>query len=400
MLPEKYNWSMKFDKATQKLLFHGGDEAFYQIHNLDKRSKGLPIDEVYEHSYCRHLYGIWEKVQQANKSVLMIREFDKIAWQVLAIWEFPFVRFECRRFWSQDEFDQDFDMVRLNTVSFRQTQQTYFDAVVVQRSPQGYILTTISGKLSAYLNIHAGDNADLLLNYMYHSKSMKMLDVCLLEYKILRHLDIFNKNNRTHYMMLVLCPLAAGSDQVYIGIHLLSRQLFYELQSKVENATEREAEFSNIGAAVFCKKQDGVYTIISANPMYQKLLKNTDDQDLLSDNLLNPCLQSKSTTTKTLTIDGELFFFVAEPTFDQEQVYLFAIKDNQAKQGLEAIFCKLTPRQREIAELLVVGYPSRYIAHTLNIAEGTVKRQIYNVYQKLQINSRVELMRLLIFPKK
>jgi len=53
----------------------------------------------------------------------------------------------------------------------------------------------------------------------------------------------------------------------------------------------------------------------------------------------------------------------------------------------------LTPRETEIATLLFEGRTIRYIASTLHIAEGTVKRIIYNIYQKLNVGSQVELVR-------
>ena len=56
---------------------------------------------------------------------------------------------------------------------------------------------------------------------------------------------------------------------------------------------------------------------------------------------------------------------------------------------------RLTPREHETLNLAAQGYPNRYIAHRLSISEGTVKKLIYNGYQKLGISSRVELCRMI-----
>jgi len=53
----------------------------------------------------------------------------------------------------------------------------------------------------------------------------------------------------------------------------------------------------------------------------------------------------------------------------------------------------LTPREIQVATLLFEGDTIRYIAATLHIAEGTVKRIIYNIYQKMNVSSQVELVR-------
>ncbi|MCL2107597.1 MAG: helix-turn-helix transcriptional regulator [Oscillospiraceae bacterium] len=64
---------------------------------------------------------------------------------------------------------------------------------------------------------------------------------------------------------------------------------------------------------------------------------------------------------------------------------------NVPHKKLESVLSFLTPREREIAILLFEGQTIRSIAGQLHIAEGTVKRNIYNTYQRMNICSQVEL---------
>ena len=67
---------------------------------------------------------------------------------------------------------------------------------------------------------------------------------------------------------------------------------------------------------------------------------------------------------------------------------------NISHERLQALLsCFLTPRETEVASFMFMGHTIRYIARTLHIAEGTVKRTIYNIYQKLGVGSQVELIR-------
>jgi DNA-binding NarL/FixJ family response regulator len=50
----------------------------------------------------------------------------------------------------------------------------------------------------------------------------------------------------------------------------------------------------------------------------------------------------------------------------------------------------LTARQAELLDLLAAGLPYKLIADRLSITEGTVKQHIHQIYQKLQVNNRVE----------
>ncbi|WP_029502915.1 helix-turn-helix domain-containing protein [Lachnoclostridium phytofermentans] len=52
----------------------------------------------------------------------------------------------------------------------------------------------------------------------------------------------------------------------------------------------------------------------------------------------------------------------------------------------------LTPREKQVTILAAEGEKNTYIALKLGISVGTVKRTLSNAYNKLNINSRVELL--------
>jgi DNA-binding NarL/FixJ family response regulator len=52
----------------------------------------------------------------------------------------------------------------------------------------------------------------------------------------------------------------------------------------------------------------------------------------------------------------------------------------------------LTPRELELTSLVVSGLKNRDVAARLGISEGTAKLHLYNVYKKLGVANRVELV--------
>ena len=56
---------------------------------------------------------------------------------------------------------------------------------------------------------------------------------------------------------------------------------------------------------------------------------------------------------------------------------------------------QLTDREIEVVELLLKGYTYRAIAERLVISENTMKYHVKNIYQKLNINSKMELIKIL-----
>lgn len=55
---------------------------------------------------------------------------------------------------------------------------------------------------------------------------------------------------------------------------------------------------------------------------------------------------------------------------------------------------ELTPREREIVSMVAVGLRNRAIGEKLFISEGTVKVHLHNIYEKLGLSGRFELIAL------
>lgn len=54
----------------------------------------------------------------------------------------------------------------------------------------------------------------------------------------------------------------------------------------------------------------------------------------------------------------------------------------------------LTPREIEVVRMVAKGLTNKEIASELGIADGTVKIHLHNIYEKLNINRRAELVRV------
>ncbi|UYZ83176.1 helix-turn-helix transcriptional regulator [Entomomonas sp. E2T0] len=59
---------------------------------------------------------------------------------------------------------------------------------------------------------------------------------------------------------------------------------------------------------------------------------------------------------------------------------------------LNNLLNKLTKREREICILLINGYPAKQVGFELGIAEPTVKSLTTNIFNKLGINNKTQLV--------
>ena len=67
---------------------------------------------------------------------------------------------------------------------------------------------------------------------------------------------------------------------------------------------------------------------------------------------------------------------------------------NPAESSLKTIY-GLTDRETEIIELWSRGLTDNEISDRLAISKNTLKKHISNVFSKLEINSRVELLKII-----
>ena len=71
----------------------------------------------------------------------------------------------------------------------------------------------------------------------------------------------------------------------------------------------------------------------------------------------------------------------------QEQLAL----DNTEAEVAALDRCGLTPRQREVLDLLRQGKPNKIIAHSLDMCESTVKVHVRQIMRKMRVSNRTEL---------
>jgi RNA polymerase sigma factor (sigma-70 family) len=74
-------------------------------------------------------------------------------------------------------------------------------------------------------------------------------------------------------------------------------------------------------------------------------------------------------------------------------------QDARSKRGkVSSLLARLTPRQRQVMELLVAGKPNKIVAAELGLSPKTVEVHRARVMAKLEVESFAELVRLSLDP--
>ncbi|MFT5934823.1 MAG: DNA-binding NarL/FixJ family response regulator [Hydrogenophaga sp.] len=86
-----------------------------------------------------------------------------------------------------------------------------------------------------------------------------------------------------------------------------------------------------------------------------------------------------------------LQYFRAQPALASDAAYAGMGDDSAPSEAVEA--ADLSPREREVLQLLAQGYVNKEVAQRLFIAPATVGSHIKSLYRKLAVNSRVQMVR-------
>jgi len=78
------------------------------------------------------------------------------------------------------------------------------------------------------------------------------------------------------------------------------------------------------------------------------------------------------------------------PLIAKKVLSFFAVETHQTASASEE---QLTAREIEVARSLIDGNTYKQVAYYLHISPGTVKQHIKNIYRKLEVNSRVQLIK-------
>lgn len=82
-----------------------------------------------------------------------------------------------------------------------------------------------------------------------------------------------------------------------------------------------------------------------------------------------------------------------EQWLEKRSVALALEKMLRREAGTRQLAKVLTPREIEIVRMVAAGLRNKEIAEKLFISEGTVKIHLHNIYEKLSVKSRLELVR-------
>lgn len=168
-----------------------------------------------------------------------------------------------------------------------------------------------------------------------------------------------------------------------------------EIVLSFEKAFQTRGTISEYAFCEVGKTKQDCFFIADMNETMSELLKNDKISFLriCGKDAADAANKSTGTVIKIQSPDGGYFYIKYYPRHNDNKSPGYYVTINLFPKAEE--FQKLSSREKKALTLAADGNPNKYIAHAMNISEGTVKKMLHNGYSKLGISSRVELVKLI-----
>ena len=230
----------------------------------------------------------------------------------------------------------------------------------------------------------------------------KKADECLAKLQVIEYHNDYNIDNTYKHWHVSMLPVFLGDKiMVYCCTNDVTDEYIYHHQANDMLSKYTHLCNLSLSGIASCSLSDDELKINTKNDVFEKLyhlylktynldtstqmIKETLAKD--SENKYSIKLPSEDNSDKLTTYTVRI---IPISEFLGEHKFLI-ITSKLLKKHLSDI-TDLTSREKQLLELVIDGCTNKYIAHKLGLSEGTVKKHLYNAYQKLNVGSRIELI--------
>ncbi len=378
--------SLKLDSMTN---------AFCRVVGISANSQGLPLEEIVPEQTAAWIYQAFSNIKDGNETIRDLREIQGRFWSYTLSYDRPKLTIALLPIWDVDETTDTYNTDNLVNLPLNKFCGSFYDSILISCTDDIYRIASISPSFSELAGINIGDPIDVLLSRMRTVCSDKLIKRSMTLNKICYFMDIWICDNRPYHFLVTLVPLNHYVKHLLVGIHLLKSHEYYQMMKSVNPSPKRICDAGNIGVAVFETDNCRYKKLINANQCFNRLVYSHEDFEFLQTSVIPVCCSKQSIITMAHRLGNLNCLIAAVPTLNSNQLFLFVMPDTGPQPSIQSLADRLTKREFEIACHIVNGNSIKGISVDCGITEGTVKKNLANIYSKLQINNRVELVRLI-----
>ena len=387
-----YRCIMRYKAENDSLIIESCTPAMKELFNITAEVDGRLLGKQLPAPLCRWVYNAVHYLINGNRSILAFKECGGCFAAVKISYEEPLLSVYAHPFSDRAFFDKLRHSSNLCLLSAERFFGSFKFSIILARQEEHFIIERIDEKAAEAFSVTQGDIFDPVINNFCMVESDRVLHYSLDNHKFLYCTDVYYDNGSISHYIIGIIP--SSSDRITLTFHSLDSHEYYRLVSSCMTDNDIHVSEINAGIAAFKMSAGKAPFLEKHNSSYDMLTCNNSD----SYYVLNSLIHKSHLTSSVVSVPhrfGETDCIAAAipfPKNDQVFVFIFPVAATTASPTV--INQKLTMREFEIASLISSGKSNSEIASVCGISLGTVKKTISNIYSKLGIHSRSELVRL------
>lgn len=390
-----------------KITLEKANDTYRELENCDQKEYGA------NYFLYQHLYSVkrWiEKQKPGHEDISYIRKSvsaqgTTLYWKVTL--RFIENRIECT---GQNIFIEEY---LKNCDNFLMQKdgtpllEGYNVSFLLAPTDEGrYKVETACETGAAYLEIASQEEPyyiDALFRPESQPRTHGFLAQCIEKQMPVAFYDIYAAGVYEIFLHITLVPLIhTRKTCVLLLAKTLAKDIFSFGELVYPQSVESLFNTQYFGVCILnCTNQQDIFVEHSNNCFAEIFLKNNFSlQDLITTSFFQKSLKG-GTAGGSVAVNNcgghpVMHYANTIPAFKEGKVtkiMVMLLPDGSVSLRCRNLLEQLTPRETQIVCLIIAGYTNRYIAATLSISEGTVKKIVYNVYRKLSVSSRVDLLK-------
>ncbi len=394
--PPVYECIFTANEQESSLRLSSATKAFCRVMDINPDAMGLPLEKIVPEQTAAWLYQAFSYIREGNECIRDLREIQGCFWSYALSYNRSLLTITLLPIWDVDEATRAYSANNLVNMPLNKFCGCFYDSILVNCAQDGYRISSISPALSKLMGVNAGEPIGNLFSCMHTVCTDKLIKRSMALNKISYFMDVFVRNKKPHHLLIMLVPLNHYEQHMLIGLHLLEAQDYYQMMKSVNINPKPICEAGNVGVAVLETENGKFKRLTNANPCFNRLVYSHEDFEFLKAQIIPICCSKQSILTVSHRMGNLDCLIAAIPTTNLNQMFLFVMPATGPQLSIQSLADRLTKREFEIACHIVNGNSIKGISADCGITEGTVKKNLSNIYSKLQINNRVELVRLIL----
>lgn len=378
------------------LLLTSATKAFLRVMGINPNALGLPLEKTVSEQTATWIYQAFTHIREGNECIRDLREIQGSLWSYSISYDRPLLTMTLLPIWDVDEATRAYSANNLVNMPLNKFCNCFYDSILLSLGQDDYRVSSISPAFSQLMGINLGDPIGNLFSCMQIVCADKLIKRSMSLNKISYFMDVCVRDKKTYHLLIMLVPLNHYEKHLLVGLHLLEAQDYYQMMKSVNVNPTPICEAGNIGVAILETENDRFKRLINANPCFNQLVYSHEDFEFLRTKIIPSCCAKQSILTIAHRLGNLDCLLAAIPTMNSNQMFLLVMPTTGPQLSIQNLADRLTKRELEIACHIVNGNSIKGISADCGITEGTVKKNLSNIYGKLQINNRVELVRLIL----